>query len=489
MVTLDSVIGAGFLVNASYRVTEGNDRGQAVFRTDLARIRGESLDELCGAGMLDSQSLARWKQAVDTAFSEQGETNARIEISPSGTEDSYTYTLRARRQGPNAETVCCSLRSVGSTRQYEQTITALHEATRDLMTAPGTRVVLERTAVAANEVLGFPGTGVRRYDPEAELLRHVSLGARVENIDSRPPYSVDSSPHGRALKRGETVIDDIGEDDPYDRDVFTQTMYIPIGKKGLLSVGTVGSTFNETDVQFAEILAENAAAAIRMTETTQSLRKERERLDLLRQVLTRALRHNIRNDMNVIGTNAELLAPHVPADKQSHLDTIRAKVEEMATLSEKASTLEQITDDSYGCRAFEITRTVAAAVEQIRREFPQRQIDCEFDDPCTVRAHDGFDIAVENLLENACKHSTPGNPIRVGTDNGPDEVTTTVRDNGSGIPENEIDVLDVGTETSLQHSSGLGLWIVRWVLQQSDGELCFENEDGTNVELTVPRAE
>jgi signal transduction histidine kinase len=43
-------------------------------------------------------------------------------------------------------------------------------------------------------------------------------------------------------------------------------MYTPIGDDGLLSIGTVGRRFDETDVQFAEILAENVAAAIRVVE-------------------------------------------------------------------------------------------------------------------------------------------------------------------------------------------------------------------------------
>jgi signal transduction histidine kinase len=377
---------------------------------------------------------------------------------------------------------------VGSAREYEEVITALHDATRELMTATGTEDVLERTATAASEVLGFPGTAVRRYDPEAELLRHVALGARVEDIEERPPYPVDDSPHGQALTRGETVIDDVGDNDPYDRDVFTQTMYIPIGTVGLLSVGTVGSTFSETDVHFAEILAENAAAAITMAETTQSLRRERERLDLLRQVLTRALRHNIRNDMNVVRTNAELLEADVPPEKQGYLDAIYAKVEETATLSEKASTLEKITEASYERREFEITEAVSRVVEQFRREFPDRRIDCDLDDASLVRAHDAVEVALENLLENACKHSPADQPVDVRIDNGTEAVTVTVADSGPGIPENEIAVLDVGNETSLRHSNGIGLWIVRWIVKQSDGGLSFDVEDGTTVELTLPRA-
>lgn len=33
-------------------------------------------------------------------------------------------------------------------------------------------------------------------------------------------------------------------------------------------------------------------------------------------------------------------------------------------------------------------------------------------------------------------------------------------DDGSDIPDHEIDVLEEGRETALQHSNGIGLWLV-----------------------------
>jgi signal transduction histidine kinase len=192
--------------------------------------------------------------------------------------------------------------------------------------------------------------------------------------------------------------------------------------------------------------------------------------------------------MNVVRANAELLEADVPPEKQGYLDAIYAKVEETATLSEKASTLEKITEASYERREFEITEAVSRVVEQFRREFPDRRIDCDLDDASLVRAHDAVEVALENLLENACKHSPADQPVDVRTDNGTEAVTVTVADSGPGIPENEIAVLDVGNETSLRHSNGIGLWIVRWIVKQSDGGLSFDVEDGTTVELTLPRA-
>ena len=138
--------------------------------------------------------------------------------------------LRVTPLGSDPQLACGSLRSVGAGRRYEETITALHVSTRELVSAESVDEVLQRTADAASDVLGFPGTAVRRHETETGLLHHVAFAGRVGNVDSRPSFRVDESPHGRAVRRGETAIDNIEQDDPDGRDTFTQTMYTPTGE-------------------------------------------------------------------------------------------------------------------------------------------------------------------------------------------------------------------------------------------------------------------
>jgi signal transduction histidine kinase len=66
-------------------------------------------------------------------------------------------------------------------------------------------------------------------------------------------------------------------------------------------------------------------------------------------------------------------------------------------------------------------------------------------------------------------------------------VRLTVADDGPGIPKAEIEVIEEGQETPLEHASGLGLWLVQHVVEQSGGDVEFEVEDGTRVHLTLPQ--
>ena len=159
----------------------------------------------------------------------------------------------------------------------ERRLQRLLNVTRDLLTANSRGAVAELTSEAAGEVLAFAGTGVRLYDPDAEVLRSVSIGASVET-DERPPYPVEGTPHGRAFRSGETVVESVESDDPYDRDPFRSVMYVPIGEYGLLSVGVTETELTPTDRRLAELLAASSEAAFR--------RQERERELLVR---TRAM--------------------------------------------------------------------------------------------------------------------------------------------------------------------------------------------------------
>ena len=60
----------------------------------------------------------------------------------------------------------------------------------------------------------------------------------------------------------------------------------------------------------------------------------------------------------------------------------------------------------------------------------------------------------------------------------------------AGIPDEEVTVLPRGTESPLHHGSGLGLWLVHWLVSASGGDLDFADNRprGSVVTLTLERA-
>jgi signal transduction histidine kinase len=96
---------------------------------------------------------------------------------------------------------------------------------------------------------------------------------------------------------------------------------------------------------------------------------------------------------------------------------------------------------------------------------------------------------VRALVTNALEHGGSDPAVTVTGERVADGVAVRVSDDGPGIPVYELDVLDSGAESALEHGSGLGLWIADWGARTLGGDLSFETgEDGTTATVTLPAA-
>jgi signal transduction histidine kinase len=109
-----------------------------------------------------------------------------------------------------------------------------------------------------------------------------------------------------------------------------------------------------------------------------------------------------------------------------------------------------------------------------------------------VRASGTLSFAIEELVENAIRHAdvTPNVEVSTTTSADGDSVALRVADNGPGIPDVERRGLTQDLERPLEHTSGLGLWMVRWSVTTAGGSIdIYDNEPrGTVVVIRLPRA-
>jgi signal transduction histidine kinase len=96
-------------------------------------------------------------------------------------------------------------------------------------------------------------------------------------------------------------------------------------------------------------------------------------------------------------------------------------------------------------------------------------------------------VVVENLVENALQHVSDARVTVTAASEG-DDVALSVADDGSGIPDHELEVLDRGEETPLAHGSGMGLWLVQWAATTLGAAIDFDVRDGTRVTVRIPVA-
>lgn len=219
----------------------------------------------------------------------------------------------------------------------------------------------------------------------------------------------------------------------------------------------------------------------------QTLQEHREELDLLRQILTRYLRHNIRNDLTVIRGEAEMLSDNESASVRERASTILETADQLIETSDTARRYSRLTERRGDLGEIDLSELVSTIVAEFNGSYPDVEFVVETSDSAMVRAHDGFEYALEELIQNAAKHNTASEPRVAVTVTAGDGAQVVIEDNGGGIAEQELAALRNAAESPLTHSSGIGLWMSKWVIEGSDGRFSIgQHESGTTVSIQMP---
>ena len=208
------------------------------------------------------------------------------------------------------------------------------------------------------------------------------------------------------------------------------------------------------------------------------------------QVLNRVLRHDLKNDTNVIGGYADLLRDHVDAEGDEYLDIIDRKVETLTHLSDQAREIDVALHSDAEQATIDLSRLVERLCESLESSFPHATVTVSTPPEAVVSADELLESAVRNVLENAVVHNDRDRPVVEATVAAADDgrYRIEVADDGPGIPAVERTVFTEARETALEHASGLGLWLVHWIVTESGGEVDIDTREprGTLVTMRLP---
>jgi len=199
-------------------------------------------------------------------------------------------------------------------------------------------------------------------------------------------------------------------------------------------------------------------------------------------VLNRILRHNVRNDLDVVLAYAD----------QIDDDEIRAGVRkntaailELSTkVRDAAEVMAESTEPPESVDLADVARTV---VDRFRADDESADISLVCPDEVLISSHRAvLRQALSELVENSLEHTTTDSPhVEIRVEASDETVELTVADDGPGLPERERDILDAGTETQLEHGQGIGLWFVTWAVTQLGGDLQFRANDPEGSVVTI----
>jgi len=218
-----------------------------------------------------------------------------------------------------------------------------------------------------------------------------------------------------------------------------------------------------------------------------SHRKERKRQ---LQVLEQWLRHNIRNDVNVIHGTAKDIRRGRVDDVTESAGRIERYADHLLEQADRQRRIVEILTTPPDSATVDLSNLVERAVCSLRTRYPAAEIELVRADPVVVSVMPDLTAAVDELVENAVSYADCASPtitISVVDDGG--RAVVRIADDGPGIPDIERDTLRLDREIDqLHHGSGLGLLFVYWVTRLSGGDVSITENDagGTTVTLAFP---
>ena len=213
----------------------------------------------------------------------------------------------------------------------------------------------------------------------------------------------------------------------------------------------------------------------------------KKRRDRLIEVLDRVLRHNLRNDMNVVIGFSETIADWTDGEVSEMATRVKETALDLISLTDTVRGFEKGVVDSTELDSCDVQSVVESVVMDLQSEYPDTEFSIEADESLTVMATGQLELALSELGDNAARHADSVVRYELTTTDD-DRIAIHVHDSGPGLPATERTVLEAGQETPMEHGSGLGLWMVHWIVTNLGGTVTASVDDGTTVSVVLPPA-
>ncbi len=309
-------------------------------------------------------------------------------------------------------------------------------------------------------LIGFP--------KESKIITFAPLRARI-------PLSTTAGPVGGVVE----IVQDLSEDYKW---IFK--FQILVISTGAVVMGTLLLILIFVVKRGETIIQHRALERIRLKEQL----SRAEHLSSLGEMVA-AVSHEIRNPLGIIKSSAELLKKKTA--KSDPNNTIPQIV------IEESERLNNIITDFLNfarprkpnliqCRVEEvIDKNIAFLSSQIKRQ--NYHIDTDYDQhlPEIIADTDMLYQAFLNILINAMQAMPGGGKIKIAVLSKPKWITIMFADKGQGIPDEIIDKIWSPFFTTKEKGTGLGLGIVRNIVESHEGNIQIENRSTSGARITI----
>ena len=226
--------------------------------------------------------------------------------------------------------------------------------------------------------------------------------------------------------------------------------------------------------------------------------------DRLRRELVANISHDLRTPLSAMQGYLETLLikgeTMTPDDRQRFLGIARKHTVRLGTLIEDLFELAKLDSASVvpQVEQFSLAELIQDTVQEFQIEAERKDIVLSIDierGPLATRGDIGLiQRVLENLVRNAVKFTPTGGHVTIAIDERPEAIAVAVSDDGPGIAARDLPrIFDRfyrvrDGEEARSDSSGIGLAIVKRILDLHDSRITVESEagSGTRFEFELP---
>jgi PAS domain S-box-containing protein len=332
------------------------------------------------------------------------------------------------------------------------------------------------------ELVEHVPTGIFRAtdDPEGTFVE--ANPTMVDLFDADSKVDLLSTPVAAIYDDGDdcrTVFDALAERDVVTEKVELRTLS---GDRfwGLVTVCRCESAEGEVYID---------GAIKDVTETReyqQVLEEQNERLELLNRIV----RHDIRNDMQLVQGMADLLDDVSDDGDQPHLETIRTRTQHVIELTDLMGELMDalVAEPGENLEPTNLSFVLDREVREAESSYPDATIRTRGNVPLVeVVANDMLRSVFRNLLNNAVQHHDGDEPtVEVSADVENEWVLVRIADDGPGIdPDRRETVFGKGEKGLDSEGTGLGLYLVYTLVDHYGGSVWIEDNEPRGIVFKI----
>lgn len=211
--------------------------------------------------------------------------------------------------------------------------------------------------------------------------------------------------------------------------------------------------------------------------------------------------HEMKTPIAIIKNYAELLKmPGITEEQRiEYAENIEKASMRLSSLISNILKLNKLENQKIvpETEAYDVCRQLCECILQFEEAWEEKELEmeAEIEDTAMVKADESLlELVWNNLLSNAIKFTERGGMVTVKQTSDENMVTVSATDTGCGMDPNSVkhifDKFYQGDTSHAKEGNGLGLALVKRVLELSDGEIrVFSKEgEGSTFVVTLPAA-